>query len=139
MPKHEDLLTVAGEWVHKAENDLKNAAHCLLLGREAPTDTICFHAQQCAEKYLKALMVMEGLPFPKTHNLETLISFLPVQLCPDLAPGEQSLLTDYATGARYPGWDDISLTEARRAVALARRVRKFAIRVLPKEIARARR
>jgi len=84
-------------------------------------------------------MVMEGIPFPKTHNLETLISFLPARLCPNLDPGEQALLTDYATGARYSGWDDISLTEDRWAVALARRVRRFALRLLPKEIARARR
>jgi len=39
MPEREDVLTVVREWVLKAENDLKTAAHTLLLGRECPTDT----------------------------------------------------------------------------------------------------
>ena len=41
MPEREDVLTVVREWVLKAENDLKNAAHTLLLGKECPTDTVC--------------------------------------------------------------------------------------------------
>lgn len=45
---------VAAEWVAKAEEDLKTAAHTLKLGRSCPTATVCFHAQQSVEKYLKA-------------------------------------------------------------------------------------
>ena len=60
------------EWVVKAENDLLNAAHTLKLGRRCPTDTVCFHAQQCAEKYVKALLVFRGVDFPRTHDLEVL-------------------------------------------------------------------
>ena len=41
------------QWVAKAENDLRNAEHTLTLQEECPFDTVCFHAQQCAEKYLK--------------------------------------------------------------------------------------
>jgi len=46
MPEREKVFTVVGEWVGKAENDLKNAAHTLKLGADCPTDTVCFHAQQ---------------------------------------------------------------------------------------------
>lgn len=134
MPEREDVLTVVREWVLKAENDLKNAAHTLLLGKECPTDTVCFHAQQCAEKYVKALLVLDGIPFPKTHDLERLVSLVPSATRPSLTLAEQSLLTEYATGARYPGWGKISLTEARRAVTIARRVRREARRILPKEV-----
>lgn len=134
MPEREDVLTVVREWVLKAENDLKNAAHTLLLGKECPTDTVCFHAQQCAEKYVKALLVLDGVPFPKTHDLERLVSLVPSATRPSLTLAEQFLLTEYATGARYPGWGEISLTEARRAVTIARRVRREARRILHKEV-----
>ncbi len=65
------------EWVQKAENDLLNADHTLLLGDNCPYDTVCFHAQQCAEKYLKALLAFRGIPFPKIHDLVELLLLLP--------------------------------------------------------------
>jgi HEPN domain-containing protein len=52
------------EWVTKAENDLKNAAHTIKLGERCPTDSVCLHAQQCVEKYVKAVLVLEGTDFP---------------------------------------------------------------------------
>ena len=50
----DEVVFVVRQWVQKAENDLKNAAHTLKLGVDGPTDTVCFHAQQCVEKYVKA-------------------------------------------------------------------------------------
>jgi HEPN domain-containing protein len=43
------------ERIGKAENDLKTAAQTLKLGTDCPTDTVCFHAQQCVEKCLKKI------------------------------------------------------------------------------------
>ena len=44
------------EWVEKAEEDF-DAADVLLYGRDVPIAAIvCFHCQQCAEKYLKAYL-----------------------------------------------------------------------------------
>src|SRR3990167_10955370 len=80
MPKPEHIIAVAREWIVKAENDLKNAANTLKMGEDCPTDTVCFHAQQCAEKYLKALLVWKGIPFPKTHDLPSLMAILPEDL-----------------------------------------------------------
>jgi HEPN domain-containing protein len=132
MPARDKVLLVVSEWVLKAENDLKNAAQALRLGDDCPTDTVCFHAQQCIEKYLKALCVLRGTDFPKTHDVKTLMALLPVAARPSIAVEDQERITDYATGPRYPGWPEISLTEARRAVALARRVRKEIRKRLPK-------
>ncbi|MEX1205791.1 MAG: HEPN domain-containing protein [Dongiaceae bacterium] len=133
MPDPEKVAIVASEWVAKAENDLKTAAHTLKLGKDCPTDTVCFHAQQVVEKYLKALLTVQGNPFPKTHNVGELMAQLPARVRPRLSEDQQDVLTDYATGARYPGWGPIPLAEARRAVAMARRVRADARRILPKE------
>jgi HEPN domain-containing protein len=49
MTGEERVVAVAREWVLKAENDLKNAAHTREMGAECPTDTVCFHAQHCVE------------------------------------------------------------------------------------------
>ena len=42
---------------------LRTPAYTLRMGKDCPTDTVCFHAQQCAEKYLKALLVLRELEF----------------------------------------------------------------------------
>ena len=133
MPDRERILQVVGEWTAKAENDLKNATHTLTLGEECPTDTVCFHAQQCIEKSIKAYLASKNIDFPKTHDLGRLISLMPKNVRPKLSVPEQRRFTTYATEARYPGdFEEISLPEARRAVALARRVRKEIGRHLPK-------
>lgn len=123
MSKADEILSVMMEWVAKAENDLENAARVLRIPKRCPTDTVCFHAQQCLEKYLKAFLVFSSMDFPKTHDIRLLISLLPPRARPKLTREEQRKLTGYATVARYPGWGEISLAEARKAVRLARRVR----------------
>lgn len=132
MPDHNERVRVIQQWVQKAENDLKNATHTLKLGKATPTDTVCFHAQQCVEKYLKALVVYENKDFSKTHYISALIDLLPANIRPDLSPEEQELLTDYAVSTRYPGdWEPIPLAEAKRAVQVARRIRKQIRDLLP--------
>lgn len=60
------------EWVEKGEGD-RNTARRELRVRKSPNfDAVCFHAQQCAEKYLKALLQERGAAIPRTHNLEAL-------------------------------------------------------------------
>jgi HEPN domain-containing protein len=115
---------LALQWMAKAANDLKNAQHTLLLpDPECPLDTVCFHAQQCAEKSLKAFLTLHGVPFEKIHELGQLL-----ELC-TMSPGlirELSRidgLTPYATEARYPdeeGQEPISRRKAEQAVALGK-------------------
>jgi hypothetical protein len=57
MPAHNPIITVVREWLLKADHDLKTAAHTLTLGKQCPTDTVCFHAQQCVEKHIKACLL----------------------------------------------------------------------------------
>jgi HEPN domain-containing protein len=134
MPGADNTEQVVAEWVARAEEDLKAAAHLLKLGRSCPAGTICFHAQQCVEKYLKAYLVFQGTPFPKTHDIEQLTTRVPSNARPSLTVEEQALLTEYAVGPRYPGWRDVPLVEARRAMSLARRVRKQIRSLLPKRV-----
>ena len=63
MPAPEEaVLIVLREWLVKAENDLTAASQILKMGKAAPMDTICFHAQQCLEKYIKAILVYRADP-----------------------------------------------------------------------------
>ena len=133
MPGNDEAMTVAREWMAKADNDLRSAAHLLKM-KDCPTDTVCFHAQQCVEKYLKALLVAQGIQFRKTHDLRELLALLPSRLRPSLDNSEQDRLTEYATVTRYPGnYEPISLTEARQAVKTARRVRREVRKILEKK------
>jgi HEPN domain-containing protein len=126
------VVEVVRGWVEKAENDLTTAAHTLRIAERCPTDTVCFHAQQCVEKYLKALLVLRQTPFPKIHSLAPLLALLPPSARPSLSDAERERLADYAVVARYPGdCEPISRAEARRAVAIARRVRREVRRLLP--------
>ncbi|MDO8303378.1 MAG: HEPN domain-containing protein [Sedimentisphaerales bacterium] len=125
MPKNDKVAAIVQEWIVKAENDLLTASHTLKLGKKCPTDTVCFHAQQCAEKYIKSFLVGEDIKFPRTHDIEVLVSLLPKHIHFPLTIEQQRILTEYAAAARYPGsYEPIPLTEAREAVKLARRVKK---------------
>ncbi len=137
MSEASEILVIARDWVQKAENDLKNATYTLKMEEDCPTDTVCFHAQQCVEKYLKAFLVLRRINFPKTHDIKELIVLLPSNSRPKLTPEEQRRLADYATVTRYPGdYEPISLAETRRAAKIARRVRNEMRKLLPKEMLR---
>lgn len=134
MLEADDTLEVVRGWVVKAENDLKNASHTLKIKEHCPTDTVCFHAQQCVEKYIKAVLTLKGIDFPRTHDIGALIRKLPARIRPLLNDEEERRLTDYATVTRYPGdYEHIPVNEARKAVKIARRVRRELRKALPKK------
>lgn len=84
-------------------------------------ETVSFHAQQGAEKALKALLVRHQVALRKSHNLAEL-----VELVESVEPGTREALgsigelTPYAVEARYPtGLPSVDRDEAARHVALA--------------------
>lgn len=120
-----EVATLVRGWLAKAANDCINAEHTLQLpDRGCPFDTVCFHAQQCAEKSLKAFLTARGIPFEKIHDVGELLRLCAI--APDLVQELDQIeqLAPYAVEARYPGeWEAIERAEAERAVALARQVR----------------
>ena len=114
------------KWIAFADEDLRFAhAGMSLPGRGIPPyRLVAYHAQQCAEKYLKAYLVCRGVDFPYTHNISTLL-----ELCSDYAAWPTSLreaeeLTDYAITTRYPGEDEeVTQDEAVNAIDIAQKVR----------------
>ena len=112
-------------WVARAEEDY--LVMRLSLAHDPPlTYSACFHAQQSAEKYLKAILVARGQVFPKTHDLRQLLNLcerggidFPVEL------DRADTLSFYAVRTRYPG-DDPMLEEAEEAEATASYIRRIA-------------
>ncbi|MGB2987673.1 MAG: HEPN domain-containing protein [Phycisphaerae bacterium] len=105
-------------WIAKAENDLLSISNNLSAER-VPWDTVCFHAQQAAEKMLKAFLVSHGQTVSRTHNLEALLAEAVAVGGPlEVLEADCQLLTPYAVTLRYPGLaGDPSEQEGRQAVA----------------------
>jgi HEPN domain-containing protein len=92
------------EWVDKAEADYAAALLLRRSRKKGTRDIVCFHLQQCVEKYLKARLAEAGISFPRTHDLERLLDLtLAVEpMWATLRPA-MALVTDYAVEVRYPG------------------------------------
>ncbi len=60
-------------WIAFAEEDLCMAQYAITMKNAVPYRLIAFHAQQCAEKYLKAYLVFKGVDFPYTHDIFRLL------------------------------------------------------------------
>ena len=103
------------EWVRKAEGDFR-AAEKVAAGSDPLYDETCFHCQQCAEKYLKALLEEFGQNIPKTHDLGHLLD-LSLRANARLRRLRRGLifLNQFAVDIRYPGK---SATRRQMAAAL---------------------
>ena len=109
------------EWFFYAKEDLKLAS----LGLESGIlpDLLCFHAQQAVEKAIKALLVQFDLDFPKTHNIQILLTQLSLFLEIPEQLLRAEILTDYAVTSRYPGvHEQINQEEYRIAIKISREV-----------------
>ena len=118
------MKDITSEWVMKAEGDILTAQREM---KAAPAnyDAVCFHAQQCAEKYIKARLVEEGIEFPKTHDLGALLNqLLPIEPGWDFWRESLARLTALAVEVRYPGLF-MDARDASEALQTAERVRSF--------------
>ncbi len=90
-------------WVHRAEEDLLLVRSALR--RKVPLlYGTTFHAQQCVEKYLKALLLSCRQAFPRTHDLIALYDLcMQNSLSVPVDPDKLERLAAYAVQVRYPG------------------------------------
>ncbi len=111
-------------WIKKAEEDYRSAIHLLDASNPLP-NSAGFHAQQCAEKYLKAFLVQNEIAPPRTHDLIRL-NVLCIEKDPDFEKlyDNLDLINPFSVEFRYPGID-ASLEEAEEAVEQIKFVRGF--------------
>lgn len=114
------------EWLRYAKSDLAFAK--LPKPEDALWEGLCFHAQQAAEKAIKAVLVSHSIDFPKTHDITEILVLLEQAGFP--VPEEikeAGRLTQYAVVTRYPGEDEpVTEDEYREAVALAEKIVQWA-------------
>jgi HEPN domain-containing protein len=120
-------------WLLKADNDLRSAKK-LIKGNNPILDTAVFHAQQCAEKALKAYLAFKKQPLQRTHDLVFLI-----ELCIEFDNGferfvdEANILSPYSSAFRYP---DIILEPDKKdvleAIEKAERILAFTRQLIKK-------
>ncbi len=117
------LLKRVRKWIQFADEDLRLAEHALKLSSGCPYRLIAYHAQQCAEKYIKAFLVFHEIEFPYTHNLRKLLQLCGEKLRQELEDADT--LTPFAVTTRYPGIDEeVSKFEALSAIKIAKIVKK---------------
>jgi HEPN domain-containing protein len=106
----------AGHWLRYAREDLQLA----IIAKDNPDAAFrhaCYHAQQSAEKAIKAMFIYIQQEFPFTHDLEELRSRLPDSWRILLQPVQLERLTQWVTEARYPSDDEPDAVDAEQAVA----------------------
>ena len=113
------------EWVKYAEEDLILAKSALRRSKPLTMGS-CFHSQQCAEKYLKAILVSKDAEFPKTHDLLILDGLCKAAgILTGFTKEDLGRLSGYAVRNRYPGNQPVP-KEAREALEIAMQIRRFA-------------
>ncbi len=126
-----DRFVVARTWLRSAERDASVARLIL----DAEPALAAFHAQQAAEKALKAVAVAASDDHPRTHATGTLVdelTSLGIAIEPELAAHARSLDL-YYLAARYPDavldgdpGEAVPVEDARRAIDRSDRLRAFA-------------
>lgn len=118
-------LDSALEWVEYAEEDF-TMAKSALRRRKPLLISSCFHSQQCAEKYFKAMLAAKEAEFPKTHDLIILD-----RLCNEsgiltgFTKEQLGRLSGYAVHTRYPGAQP-SPDDAAESLEISGMIRRFA-------------
>ena len=120
------MLPLSAEWVLKAEGDFATAQRELRARISPNLDAACFHAQQCAEKYLKARLMEAGISCGRTHSLTALLdAVISVEPLWESCRGDLAILSAYAVEYRYPG-ESADRDQAREALKLCRSFRSQA-------------
>ncbi len=128
------MKPITAEWIEKAEGDFGLVQREVKVSEKPNYDAICFHCQQCAEKYLKARLCEAGISFGKIHDLVSLLEQV-LDTEPQWEKFREDLayLSDFAVSFRYPG-ESADAQSAFDAQKRCQRFRKAVRKVLSLEI-----
>ena len=124
------MKPITAEWVAKAEGDFAMMERECRARKNPNYDGICFHAQQCAEEYLKARLCEADIPFSKIHDLVALLERVFVaEPAWETFREDLAYLSDFAVAFRCPGesTDKESALDAQSRCRLFRNVARNAL------------
>jgi HEPN domain-containing protein len=132
MPHEGNFSGSPADWLRYARSDLGLAR--IVRPDEVLFEGLCFHAQQAAEKALKAVLIAKGVPPPKTHNIRTLIDLLPQDVIVPQEIEDTTSLSDYVVTSRYPGdFEPVNEEEHKETVRLAETIVLWAEKIIQKQ------
>jgi HEPN domain-containing protein len=123
-----EKIDIVKQWIEKADHDL-GTGQVTYLYLPQYRDTIAFHCQQAAEKYLKGFLLFLDIPFKRQHSLNYLLGLLSqkIEISNDLYDNA-SELEDFAVEIRYPDTSvDLSDVEIQQAFKIAKLIRVFVL------------
>jgi HEPN domain-containing protein len=124
------MKPITAEWIAKAEADFATLERESRVTDHPNYDGICFHAQQCAEKYLKTRLTEAGIRFGKIHDLVALLDqVLEIEPAWESLREDLAYLSDFAIAFRYPGEsaDKDSALDAQRRCRLFRKAARTSL------------
>ena len=98
----DDLNDYVDNWLFRADEDIAVVDRLIQSDAQAYTSTICFHAQQAVEKYLKALLAWKSVDFPRTHDVDFLLAECGKVTSGELDHIDLKSLADFGVSVRYP-------------------------------------
>jgi HEPN domain-containing protein len=122
-----DNKDVANEWFKIAEADL-SSAEFLQNMQAIPTEIICYHCQQSAEKYLKGFLSLKGEAIKRSHDL-VILNKECRKYDADFEMIEEDclILTDYGVNIRYPFPMDVNETDMEVALQRAHKIKDYVL------------
>ena len=100
-------------WLYRANEDIAVIKSLVNAGVEYYTSSICFHAQQASEKFLKAYLAYHDVDFPRTHDLDFLLIECQ-KIDKEAFQIDFKSLTDFGVSVRYP--DDFYIPDEKEAL-----------------------
>ncbi len=122
-----DNKDIAKEWFKIAEADL-SSAEFLQNMQKIPTEIICYHCQQSAEKYLKGFLSLKGEAIKRSHDL-VILNRECRKYDADFETIEEDclILTDYGVNIRYPFPMDINVSDIKVALQSAYKIKDYVL------------
>lgn len=109
-------------WLKYAREDL-HTAQVIISEPTIAYRHVCWLAQQCAEKAIKAILIYLQIEFHRIHDLDALRDLIPEGWSVKTRFPDLAILTEWAVEARYPGdWQEASEADARFAVQQAEKI-----------------
>ncbi len=115
-----EVQGLPAEWINHAKSDLR-LAQIASKDELVRKEQVCFHAQQAAEKAIKAVMLSRNIDFPLIHDIDELLEIAENGgiVIPENVR-DAGLLTPYAVESRYPGyWFEIKEDDVQEALQSA--------------------
>jgi HEPN domain-containing protein len=129
------MFDLAKEWLWYAKSDLNTAKHMFNDVNPKEAEISCYHTQQCAEKSLKAFLIIKGIDPPHVHDLVELNKLCTAHEASFSAMQQYCIpLNPYGVHVRYPNELAIDDDIAKLSIDYAEKIFMFCEQIINKRI-----